>query len=371
MKPTKRQHPVTLAEVAEAMRELQEEGTEPSVRAVRARVGGGSNTTLMRFIDMVRSGSASPQQHLDEFPSRLESLCREMVQTLGELADERVAKERAEVQAVRRNIEARWNTLLMEKETAVNSFEAEKRITADLTQRLEALTEKLESVVADRDVLKDRANVAEALNEQLNERLLGQSRQIDEMKRMAEHYEQQVAAQREQDARRHSKQIEGLESSLRESHANELRLTEQLGNAKRELERLTKDGEQLSRRAAQAEAQQSKLEALVSDLSVEQLEFKRRDEQRERQLNATMTTNGELQTQLARMQSQIIEVQSRSAKQLEDMATDNRSVIINLVDHSRRVFEIASLTKAKDSSEFKELAIAQREIERLFHKAGS
>lgn len=41
MKPTKRQHPVTLAEVAEAMRELQEEGTEPSVRAVRARVGGG------------------------------------------------------------------------------------------------------------------------------------------------------------------------------------------------------------------------------------------------------------------------------------------------------------------------------------------
>ena len=40
MKPTKRQHPVTLAEVADAMRELQEEGTEPSVRAVRARVGG-------------------------------------------------------------------------------------------------------------------------------------------------------------------------------------------------------------------------------------------------------------------------------------------------------------------------------------------
>lgn len=55
-------------------------------------------------------------------------------------------------------------------------------------------------------------------------------------------------------------------------------------------------------------------------------------------------------------------------RRVEDMATDNRSVIINLVDHSRRVFEIASLTKAKDSSEFKELAIAQREIERLFQK---
>ncbi len=368
MKPTKRQHPVTLAEVAEAMRELQEEGTEPSVRAVRARVGGGSNTTLMRFIDMVRSGSASPQQHLDEFPSRLESLCREMVQTLGELADERVAKERAEVQAVRRNIEARWNTLLMEKETAINSFEAEKRITADLTQRLDALTIKFEAVVADRDELKDRARVAEALNEQLNEQLLGQSNQINEMKAMAEHYEQQVATQREQDARRHAKQIEGLESSLRDSHANELRLTEQLGNAKLELDRLKKDGEQLTRRAEQAEAQQSKLEALVSDLSVEQLEFKRREKEREGKLTTAITTNSELQRQLAGMQSQIIDVQARSAKQLDDMATHNRSVIINLVDHSRRVFEIARLTKAKDSSEFKELAIAQREIERLFQK---
>lgn len=368
MKPTKRQHPVTLAEVAEAMRELQEEGTEPSVRAVRARVGGGSNTTLMRFIDMVRSGSASPQQHLDEFPSRLESLCREMVQTLGELADERVAKERAEVQAVRRNIEARWNTLLMEKETAVNSFEAEKRITADLTQRLEALTKRFETVVTERDELKDRARVAETLNEQLNERLLGQSRQIDEMKQMAEHYEQQVATQREQDARRHAKQIEGLEGSLRDSHANELRLTEQLGNANRELDRLKKDAEQLTRRAEQAEAQQSKLEALVSDLSVEQLEFKRREKESEGRLNAAVNTNSELQRQLAGMQSQIIEVQTRSAKQLDDMAADNRSVITNLVDHSRRVFEIASHTKAKESPDFKELAIAQREIERLFQK---
>lgn len=368
MKPTKRQHSVTLAEVADAMRELQEEGTEPSVRAVRARVGRGSNTTLMRFIDMVRSGSASPQQHLDEFPSRLESLCREMVQTLGELAEERVAKERAEVQAVRRNIESRWSTLLMEKETAVNSFEAEKRITADLTQRLDALTKKFETVVAERDELKDRARVAEALNEQLNERLLGQSRQIDEMKQMAEHYEQQAATQREQDARRHAKQIEGLEGSLRDSHANELRLTEQLGNAKRELDRLKKDGEQLTRRAEQAEAQQSKLEALVSDLSVEQLEFKRREKEREGKLITAVTTNSELQRQLAGMQSQIIEVQTRSAKQLDDMAADNRSVITNLVDHSRRVFELATRTKAKESPDFKELSIAQREIERLFHK---
>lgn len=368
MTPVKRQQPVTLAEVAEAMRELQEEGTDTSVRAVRARVGRGSNTTLMRFIDMVRSGSASPQQYLDEFPSRLESLCREMVQTLGDLADERVAKERAEVEAVKRNIEARWNTLLMEKETAVNAFEAEKRITTDLTQRLEALTKKLESVTVDRDQQKERAGVAEALNEQLNERLLGQSRQIDEMKAMAEHYEQQVATQREQEARRHAKQIEGLDSSLRDAHANELRLTEQLGNAKRELERLTKDGEQLARRAQQAEAQQSKLEVIVSDLSVEQLEFKRREKEGEGKLTAALSTNSELQRQLAGMQSQIIEVQARSAKQLDDMAADNRSVIANLVDHSRRVFELASHTKAKDSPDFKELAIAQREIERLFQK---
>ncbi len=369
MTPIKRQQPVTLAEVAEAMRELQEEGTDTSVRAVRARVGRGSNTTLMRFIDMVRSGSASPQQHLDEFPSRLESLCREMVQTLGDLADERVAKERAEVEAVRRNIEARWNTLLMEKETAVNAFEAEKRITTYLTQRLEALTTKLESVTADRDEQKERAGVAEALNEQLNERLLGQNSQIVEMKAMAEHYEQQVAIQREQDARRHGKQIEGLESSLRESHVNELRLTEQLGNAKRELDRLTKDGELLARRAGHAEAQQTRLEALVSDLSVEQLEFKRREKEREDKLTAAVSTSSELQRQLASMQSQIIEVQARSAKQLDDMAADNRSVIANLVEHSRRVFELANHTKAKESPDFKELAIAQREIERIFHKA--
>ena len=370
MKPA-RQPPVTLAEVAEAMRELQEEGAEPSVRAVRARIGRGSNTTLIRFIEMVRAGNASPQQHLEEFPERLSSLCRDMVQVLGELAEERVAQERAEVAAVRRNIEGRWNGLMLEKETAVNAYEAEKRIVGDLTQRLDAVTKKLESATAEREGFMERAGVAEALNEQLHERLLEQSQQIDTLKAQAEHYEQQVTAQREHEARKHAQQIEGLEATIRESHANELRLTEQIGNTKRELERMTKDAEQFSRQASLAEAEQKKLEALVADLSVEQLEFKRRDEQRERQLNATMTTNGELQTQLARMQSQIIEVQSRSARQLEDMATDNRSVIINLVDHSRRVFEIASLTKAKDSSEFKELAIAQREIERLFHKAGS
>ena len=121
MSPSKKP-PVSRTEVATAMRELRENGDTVSIRSVRQRVGRGSLTTISRHVEAVNAGNESPEIHLEQFPNRLESLCREMAEMMDEMAMERVAHERALVEQEAQNLVKQKNSLVHERELAVTAY---------------------------------------------------------------------------------------------------------------------------------------------------------------------------------------------------------------------------------------------------------
>jgi|GEM_PF-6602943 len=362
-----RKAPVALTEVAVAMRELREEGVTVSVRAVQERVGRGSLSTITKHMASVNAGNETPELHLEQFPERLEALCREMVLVMDELAVERVSKEREQVEATRRNIESRWNNLLLEKETATRDLDAERRANAELRQRLSEATQALEGLRDELGEWKTRAASAEAQVVQLGERLLQANQQIEHLRSYIENYERQVEQQRQRDSDHYSQKIGSMEIALNKSMANELSLTTQLGEANRTKERLTADLRAAQVKREQDEKERSELHAVIAQMSVEQNETKKREQRSEEQLDRAQAARDTLQAEVTSLQTQLIAAQGRIDKIRDDAAAESRSVILNLVAHARRLFDVAQSASKKSDPELLELAIAQKEIERLFN----
>lgn len=361
-----RQAPVTQLEVANAMRELREEGVTPTVRNVQARVGRGSYTTISKLMAKVNEGVETPEQNLEQFPTRLASLCQEMVLVLGEIAVERVSEEREKVAATRRNIEGKWNNLMLEKETAVHDLEAARRANADLDLRLVEATQKLDARVAELGESKTRAAAAEAQVAQLTERLREATTELERERVHITNYSEQVKLQRQRDAEEHDSKLSAKDTALNASKSNELVLTSQLGEVSRQSDKLATELREQTRRAEQAAAGEMKQKELVAHLCVEKEETKQRDTRREELLLNAQAVRDSLQASVNGLQGKLIVAQGRIDKLREDGSAESRSLILNLVLHARRALELAQSGTKKASSELQELGYAQKEIERLF-----
>ncbi|MFL1449411.1 DNA-binding protein [Pseudomonas tritici] len=358
---------VTQAEFNEVHRQLLLEGVTPSFTVLRKRLGNrGSNSTISKYLKAAREALATPESVAGKFPEQLEKLCRDMVDCMDGLAAERVEAERAQLRLLQKSIENQRHGLILEKETALTSLEAEKRVTADLRQRLEAADERGEQLATESSEHKTRAGSAEALNAQLRERL-EQAQALNDLKdNQIAHYDDQVRTQEKQASEKLASTISAMQGELHSSHERERQLAAQLSAAERMADKSAANLTEVTRRADQSEKKLDELNALLSDLSVEQVESKKRDKQRERQLAEAIAGKAEDQSAVAKLQGQLIDAHARIERLRDDSSAENRSVIINLVDHARRVFELAQATTKKESPELQELAIAQREIERMF-----
>ncbi len=365
---TSNKPPVSRTEVANAMRGMRENGEHITIRAVREKIGRGSLTTVSRHVEAVNSGNESPEIHLEQFPNRLEALCREMGQMMDELAIERVAHERALLEEDRRTLAQQKSSLIHERELAVAAYETELRTTAELRLRLMEATENQNSSISELNELRPRLAKADLMNEQLSERVLEGNSKIDRLKQQITTYESEVKNQRQTEANRHAGQVGALETSLSNSRENELRLTEQLGDAKRQIVKLNAGQERAENRATLAEKELAKMQELVADLSIEQTKSVQREEERELRLRTAISDKEVAALKLTGLQEQLIQAQSNLEKLRVSGAAESRSVITGIVEHSRRVFELASRAANKDP-ELKELGNSQRDIERLFGPA--
>lgn len=362
----KKAPPVSVADVAAAIRELREEGEMLSVRVVQKRVGRGSLTTISKHMQSVLSGSETPQAHLETLPSKLEALCLEMVATMDELAVERVSEERAQVEAIRRNVESRWNGLLLEKESAVQSLDAEKRSSEELRQRLNEASDKLEQALAEQSEWKTRAASAEALGAQLGQRLAESTEQVERLNGYIANYEKQVEQRRERDRSEHNSRIKEKEDLIAASHQREVEMTARLSESDRMNDKLANQLRDITSRAEIAEAKQVELQELVAALSIEQVEHRKREELLETQAKQAADQKAALLEQVLELQQRVIDIQTKADKAREKVTAENRAVIANMVGHSRRVLESWKAGTNVKGAEFKELSIAQREIEKLF-----
>jgi len=368
MSPSKKP-PVSRTEVATAMRELRENGNTVSIRSVRQRVGRGSLTTISRHVEAVNAGNESPEIHLEQFPNRLESLCREMAEMMDEMAMERVAHERALVEQEAQNLVKQKNSLVHERELAVTAYEAEQRVSADLRARLAETLNLLALAEAELDEVRPKLAKADMLNEQLSERVMEGSRRVDRLQLQITTYEDEVKKQRQIDADKHAGQVSALEQSLSNSRGNELRLTEQLGEANRKIDRLNAGLDSAESRATASEAEHLKLQQLVGELSVEQTNSRKREAEREQRLLSAVSDKEAAAGKISSLQDQLIEAQSNIERLRQNGVAESRSLIINLVEHSRRVFELARKHSPKGDADVSEAATSQKELERLFCSA--
>lgn len=361
-----RRQAVSRSQVAAAMETLIAEGREPSTRAVRELIGHGSNTTIAEHIAAVKAGAATPERQLEALPEQLEAPLRQMLAVMGELADNRTTQAREALESRQREIEARWGGLVLEKESALQSLEAEQRVTAELRLRLADETRKLESAQSELGEWRERAVKAEASNGQLEKRLSDSSKQLNETRAQLDNLERATEVQRQREADAHNGRVAQMQQVIDAGHANELRLTEALGQSEREREKLGSAMRETALKMAAAETKQAELQELVAEMSIGQAESTKREARLAAQLSEALAARDVMSERLNTLQASLIAAQERIEQVRESATAESRSFIINLVDHSRRVFAYAQGVVKKSDKDFQELAIAQREIERLF-----
>ncbi|MCF5382153.1 hypothetical protein GIW05_01270 [Pseudomonas syringae] len=372
-----RQAPVTLADVKDAMRQLREEGEKVSVRNVQRRVGRGSFTSISKFMGAVNEGRETPELLLEALPAKLEVLCFEMATALDELAEQRTTEEREKLEAGWRNLEKTRTNLHAAKETAIHAFEAEQKTNAELRLRLaeaerklNVSTEKLEAVTRDLGECKTQAAKSETKADQLVERLIESSSKVDQLQSYIDTYEKQVEQQRIRDEESFSTKLNGLQSALTSSQANEIKLTSELASNARQLENLRSDLRASAVRAELAETSALKQQELVAQLSVAEVESRKRENRREELLEKALGARDSLQASVTELQAQVINGHSRIEQLRTEGVAENRAVIRTLVTHAARALELARSGEEDYAEEIAEMGRAQKEIERLFPARG-
>ncbi|NVL48686.1 hypothetical protein F2S72_01590 [Pseudomonas syringae pv. actinidiae] len=352
-------------ETEKARKQLLERGENVTLKAIRALTGHGSYSTISAHLKMLDSGWGGAELFLGQFPRRVEAICLELADAMDEVAIERTAHMTAMLEDQLRALENEKSNLQHERALAKAALESEQRTTAELRLRLVSATQKHDKTIADLESIqgkhaKDRQEIA-----QLTERVAERDRRIEQLDSKHDKYVSLTKAQFQANADEHAGRVGRLEEELKAIRANELRLTEQLGSAHRQIDKLSSAEVTALGRATAAEQERGKLQQLVAELSIEQTNSKKREEERELAMRQALMEKDATASRLTSLQAQLIDAQSNVESLRQTRASESRSLIINLVDHARRVFEIANSVK-KDAPEMQEIAIAQREIERLF-----
>lgn len=372
-----RQAPVTLADVKDAMQQLREEGEKVSVRNVQRRVGRGSFTSISKFMGAVNEGNETPELLLEAIPLKLEGICFEFVTAMDELVAQRTTEEREKLEAGWVNLKKTRDNLQTAKDIAIQAFEAEQKTNAELRLRLAdaerkltASNEKLEAVTRELSDCKTQAAKSETKAEQLVERLTESTKKGDQLQSHIHTYEKQVEQQRIRDQENFSTQLNGLQSALASSQANEIKLTNDLASNIRQIDNLRSDLRASVVRAEHAEASALKQQELVAQLSVAAVESKKRETRREELLEKAQGARDSLQATVTELQAQVIDGHSRIEQLRTEGVAENRDVIRTLVAHAARALELARSGAEDYPEEIVEMGRAQKEIERLFTARG-
>ena len=110
---------VTQALVNEAAEALMGEGTEPSILNVQARIGGGSYSTVKRYLDVWKARCAAALAEVKDIPPEVEARGKELTASLWTLAS---AQANRQAQAAREEAQAEVNALREELSEARNEI---------------------------------------------------------------------------------------------------------------------------------------------------------------------------------------------------------------------------------------------------------
>jgi DNA repair exonuclease SbcCD ATPase subunit len=201
---------VTREAVFEAAYGLIATGDDPSILAVQGRIGGGSYSTVKRFLDAWKAERRSATPSIEVPPditARGEELVRSLWAAAHDLAEQRIAEVRGEADQQVRQARAE----LQAAEVTIARLEAEAEQAA---QQLDAVQGQLVEARTSLEEARTAARVAEA-------RTTEQEQQIADLRRQGAQHREELEAARAQamDQARLTGELSALRQQLQDQTA--------------------------------------------------------------------------------------------------------------------------------------------------------
>lgn len=211
---------VTLENVSAIAEELLARGEDPTLLKVHEQLGGGSYSTVKRYLDAWRSAREQPP--VIEVPPELATKALSVIQTLWSAAVTQADQRVAQVQAAAQQQIATAQAELAQAETMIQRHEAQ----------IETLTEQLTET---RDHLAEReqaAAQAQSAAQRAEARVAEQARSIADLR-----VELKAATERAETAVTAQARLDGELTALRQQLATQHALLERLGRPSADVER--------------------------------------------------------------------------------------------------------------------------------------
>ena len=128
---------VTRERVFETADQLGAAGEEPTIITVQARIGGGSYTTIKRYLDEWHTARQAAQQQRAELPDTLAERALALAQALWQEATDRSGQEAAQARDDAQHQVEQARAALNQAEAAIARLEAEGEAQSELLQRIQ------------------------------------------------------------------------------------------------------------------------------------------------------------------------------------------------------------------------------------------
>ena len=166
---------VTQERVFEVADSLTERGEEPGILSVQAAIGGGSYSTVKRYLDVWKASGRQGRAQItlpDAAVERLMGLGRDF----WALLEERTAREIEQIRAGAKEEVAALETQVRQAEQVIAKLEQDKEQSEQLATEREATNHALQAEI---HVQRERATAAESKATQLEARLIDLKAELD------------------------------------------------------------------------------------------------------------------------------------------------------------------------------------------------
>jgi len=312
---------VTFTEVEEAAQYLQGLGKNPTVDAIREKLGTGSRTTLAEHLKRWKSMQIGGEGRL---PQPLLALVTGLWEGLQSSADQRIhenqsiAQQKADALKVQlytaQQTEAQLNQTVHDLQ---EKLDAEKRARLSLNTQLQAIEKSYDKLNANHQSVLQQLENAKQENQRLHQL-------ASQIQANLEHYQQAVQQQQlEQNlAKERQNAIYTQELIQQKSHLEDitLRLHEsekRLAPAQFQLEQIQKNHDELTNRYEKVIAKNQEMEQAFLQLKIQTGFEKQQAEKNERDLLVERDTRSRLQQQVSILTEQL-QVAQKEIQNAED-----------------------------------------------------
>lgn len=185
---------VTQERVFEVAAALTDRGEEPGILSVQAAIGGGSYSTVKRYLDVWKETGRQRRAQItlpDAAVERLMSLGRDF----WALLEERTAREVDQIRAGAKEEAAALAVQVHQAEQAIAKLEHDKEQIEQLAAEREAANQALQAEI---HVQRERATAAESKATQLEARIVDLKAELDRALKQAEAERQAAAGARKE-----------------------------------------------------------------------------------------------------------------------------------------------------------------------------